>query len=151
MVIEKKDDEAKVWSWRKSTWAFGANHKGCWTVAKYQNRQPCCEYQNGWKGKEIVIQGLTLDFWKQMKLNCGAKRHHYSMFNVGRSTCPQCLWVVLVECPCVSAWWQWPYHHRLWCMAGGCPVFIFFSKSSSVHPAQKNNLALMGHSLSQIE
>jgi len=27
----------------------------------------------------------------------------YSMFNVGRSTCPQCLWVVLVECPCVSA------------------------------------------------
>jgi hypothetical protein len=22
---------------------------------------------------------------KQMKLNCGAQRHHYSMFNVGRS------------------------------------------------------------------
>jgi hypothetical protein len=21
----------------------------------------------------------------------GAKRHHYSMFSVGRSTCPQCL------------------------------------------------------------
>jgi len=33
----------------------------------------------------IVIQGLTSDFWKQMKLNCKAQRHHYSMFNVGRS------------------------------------------------------------------
>jgi len=30
----------------------------------------------------IVNQGLTLDIWKQMKLNCGAQRHHYSMFNV---------------------------------------------------------------------
>jgi len=34
---------------------------------------------------EIVIQGLTSDFYKLMKLNCGAERHHYSMFNVGRS------------------------------------------------------------------
>jgi hypothetical protein len=34
----------------------------------------------------MVIQVLTTDFWKQMKLNCGAERHHYSMFNVGRST-----------------------------------------------------------------
>jgi hypothetical protein len=34
---------------------------------------------------EIIIQGLTLDCRKQMKLNFGAKRHHYSMFNVGRS------------------------------------------------------------------
>ena len=33
----------------------------------------------------IVIQGLTSDFLTQKKLNCGAKRHHYSMFNVGRS------------------------------------------------------------------
>jgi hypothetical protein len=37
------------------------------------------------KETEIVIQGLTLDFRKQMKLNGGAERHHYSMFNVGRS------------------------------------------------------------------
>ena len=35
--------------------------------------------------QEIVIQGLTLDIQKQMKPNCGAERHHYSMFNVGRS------------------------------------------------------------------
>jgi hypothetical protein len=34
---------------------------------------------------EIVIQGLTSDFNKQMKLNCEAERHHYSVFNVGRS------------------------------------------------------------------
>jgi len=34
---------------------------------------------------EIVIEVLTLDFIKQMKFNCGAERHHYSMFNVGRS------------------------------------------------------------------
>jgi hypothetical protein len=26
-----------------------------------------------------------------MKLNCGAEQHHYSMFDVGCSTCPQCL------------------------------------------------------------
>jgi len=34
---------------------------------------------------EIVIQDLTSDFGKQMKLNCGAERHHYSIFSVGRS------------------------------------------------------------------
>jgi hypothetical protein len=34
---------------------------------------------------EIVNQGLTSDIYKQMKLNCGAQRHHYSMFSVGRS------------------------------------------------------------------
>jgi len=34
------------------------------------------------KDKEIVIQDLTSEVRKQMKLNCGAKRHHYSMFNV---------------------------------------------------------------------
>jgi hypothetical protein len=47
--------------------------------------------------KEIVIQAWTSDFKKsknpgpedqvsksKMKLNCGAKRHHYSMFNVQR-------------------------------------------------------------------
>jgi len=34
---------------------------------------------------EIVIQGLTSDFGKQIELNCGAERHPYSMFNVGRS------------------------------------------------------------------
>jgi hypothetical protein len=33
---------------------------------------------------EIVIQGLISVFRKQMKLNCGAERHHYSMFYVGR-------------------------------------------------------------------
>ena len=27
----------------------------------------------------------------------------YSMLDVRCSTCPQCLWVVSVECPCVSA------------------------------------------------
>jgi len=30
-------------------------------------------------------QGLKSDFWKQIELNCGAERHPYSMFNVGRS------------------------------------------------------------------
>jgi len=35
--------------------------------------------------KELVIQGSTLNFRKQMKLNCVALRHHYSTFNVGRS------------------------------------------------------------------
>ena len=40
---------------------------------------------DGLSSKKIVIQGWKFDFWKQMKLNCGAKRHHYSMFNVGRS------------------------------------------------------------------
>ena len=49
----------------------------------------------------------------------------HSMLDVRCSTCPQCLWVVLVECPRVSARWQWSYHHRLWCMAGGCWTFIF--------------------------
>jgi hypothetical protein len=34
---------------------------------------------------EIDIQGLTSGICKQRKLNCGAQRHHYSMFNVGRS------------------------------------------------------------------
>jgi len=34
---------------------------------------------------EVVIQDLISDFRKQMKLNCGAKRHYYSMFNVERS------------------------------------------------------------------
>jgi hypothetical protein len=34
---------------------------------------------------EIAIQGLTSEFGKQRKLNCGAERHHYSMFNVGCS------------------------------------------------------------------
>jgi len=34
---------------------------------------------------KIVTQGWISDILKQMKLNCGAKRHHYSMFNVGRS------------------------------------------------------------------
>jgi len=33
----------------------------------------------------LVIQDSTSDILKQMKLNCGAERHHYSMFNVGRS------------------------------------------------------------------
>jgi len=33
----------------------------------------------------IVIQGLTSKFRKPMSLICGAERHHYSMFNVGRS------------------------------------------------------------------
>jgi len=28
---------------------------------------------------------FDIGFLKQMKFNCGAKRHHYSMFNVGRS------------------------------------------------------------------
>jgi len=34
---------------------------------------------------EIVIQGLTSEFRKQMKLNCVAERHQYSMFSVGLS------------------------------------------------------------------
>jgi hypothetical protein len=34
---------------------------------------------------KIIIHGMTSDFCKQMKLNCGAERHHYSMFNVERS------------------------------------------------------------------
>jgi hypothetical protein len=34
---------------------------------------------------EIAIQSMTSDFWKQMKLDGGAKRLHYSMFKVGRS------------------------------------------------------------------
>ena len=34
---------------------------------------------------EIAIQGSTSDFWRQMRLNCEAERHHYSMFNVGCS------------------------------------------------------------------
>jgi len=37
------------------------------------------------KDEETVIIGLTSDILKQMKSNCGAERHHYSMFNVGRS------------------------------------------------------------------
>jgi hypothetical protein len=39
------------------------------------------------KGEETkrVIQGLISDFLKQLKLDCGAERHHYSMFNVGSS------------------------------------------------------------------
>ena len=48
----------------------------------------------------------------------------HSKFDVGRSTCPQCLWVVFVECPGVLARWQWSCRHRLWCMAGGCWTFI---------------------------
>jgi hypothetical protein len=35
---------------------------------------------------EIAIQSMTSDFWKQMKLDGGAKRLHYSMFKVGRSS-----------------------------------------------------------------
>jgi hypothetical protein len=35
--------------------------------------------------KKIFIQGLISDFRKQMKINSRAERHHYSMFNVGRS------------------------------------------------------------------
>jgi hypothetical protein len=35
--------------------------------------------------KRINLQGLVLDFLKQMKLNGGVKRHHYLMFKVGRS------------------------------------------------------------------
>jgi len=31
---------------------------------------------------EIIIQRLTSDIWKQMKLKWGAERHHYSMFNI---------------------------------------------------------------------
>ena len=34
---------------------------------------------------KIAIQSMTSDFWKQMKLDGGAKRLHYSMFKVGRS------------------------------------------------------------------
>ena len=34
------------------------------------------------KETEIDIQGLTLGLYKQIKFNCGAERHHYSMFNV---------------------------------------------------------------------
>jgi hypothetical protein len=34
---------------------------------------------------EFVIQGFTLDIRIQMNLDCGAERHHYSMFNVGSS------------------------------------------------------------------
>jgi len=32
--------------------------------------------------KEIVIRDFTSDSWKGMKLDCGAERHHYSMFKV---------------------------------------------------------------------
>jgi len=35
---------------------------------------------------KMDIHGSASDFFKQMKLNCRAKRHHYSMFNVGCST-----------------------------------------------------------------
>jgi hypothetical protein len=36
--------------------------------------------------KEIVIRDFTSDSWKGMKLDCGAERHHYSMFKVRCST-----------------------------------------------------------------
>jgi hypothetical protein len=32
-----------------------------------------------------MLLHLKSDLSNQMKLNCGAKRHHYSMFDVGRS------------------------------------------------------------------
>jgi len=37
------------------------------------------------KDEETVIKGLTSDILKQMKSNCGAQRHHYSMFDVESS------------------------------------------------------------------
>ena len=79
----------------------------------------------------IIIVGLSAGFTscrsstQPTKIIWGAKRHHYSTLDVQCSTCPQCLWVGFVEGPRVSARWQWLYHHRLWCMAGGCWTFIF--------------------------
>jgi len=37
------------------------------------------------KRKRNSYSRFDIEFLRQMKLNCGAKRHHYSMFNVGRS------------------------------------------------------------------
>ena len=63
----------------------GGNVEG---VLKMNIERPITPWR-GWMGKDeetqLVIQGLTSDSWKQMKLDCGAQRHHYSMFNVGRS------------------------------------------------------------------
>ena len=56
------------------------------TEGKKKNIEHSTTPWRGWMGKdeetEIVVEGMTSDFWKQMKLNCGAERHHYSMFNV---------------------------------------------------------------------
>ena len=52
-------------------------------------KMPYGAIEGGLKGKDektkIVSQVLISDNCKQMKLNCGAQRHHYSMFKVGRS------------------------------------------------------------------
>jgi hypothetical protein len=56
---------------------------------------------------------------KQIKLNIGAKQHHYSMFNVERS--------------------MFDVHLLI------CSMFIFFSKLSTVLRVKKNNLAFMGY------
>ena len=52
-MIAEKDEETKIWSWRKAAWVFGTNHKDRRTVAKYQNRQPCC-------GTIVKIGNITL-------------------------------------------------------------------------------------------
>jgi hypothetical protein len=51
---------------------------------------------------EIVIQGSTSDLLKQMKLNCGAERHHYSTFDVGRSSFKIILCGINVTCECLQ-------------------------------------------------
>jgi len=40
---------------------------------------------NGKDEKQEWLFKVYIGFFKQMKINCGAQRHHYSMFNVGRS------------------------------------------------------------------
>jgi len=57
---------------------------------------------------EIVIPGLTLDFLKQVKLICGAERHHYSMFNVG------CSMFILFNVRC-SSFKTTPYGKNITC------------------------------------
>ena len=79
MLNEEKNDEASVSSWRSESDYFDI-------CDEYQNgrstgSRPWAE-SKGWIEKEIVIQSSTLVFWKQMKLNCGAERHHYSMLTV---------------------------------------------------------------------
>jgi hypothetical protein len=55
-------------------------------IEKETNERPTSNFEwEKFEETKIVVQGLTPDFLKQMRLNCGAKRHHYLMFNVGRS------------------------------------------------------------------
>ena len=91
MNVEHRTSNIECWMGKKMT-------KQAYQLEEANQSDICDEYQNGrstgsrpwaeskgWKETEIVIQGLTLDSWKQVELNCGAERHRYSMFNVGRS------------------------------------------------------------------